>query len=116
VVYGRRRENLRSMILTVPGPIRHSSSLSKIEEMILRDEIKLDEQQKAAGIKLIGGDEGISVQITNVSFLETYEQVLTPEEEATIRARNLQVLEERKKRDAALALATSKDDPAGTPN
>lgn len=94
------RERYKSMILTVPGPIRHGSSLQKVEQMLLEAEIKKAASEEIPGIKIVGGTPDIRVQITSLSFLESYLQELTPEEEELIRKRNQEILEAKKRGDA----------------
>jgi hypothetical protein len=102
---GQVRERYKSMILTVPGPIRHGSSLKKVEEMILDAELKHAAEDQTPGIKIVGSAPDIRVQITSVSFLEKYLQELTPEEEALIRKRNEEILEAKRKGDAEVQAA-----------
>ncbi len=96
---GQVRERYKSMILTVPGPIRHSSSLAKVEQMILDAELKHAADEVTPGIKIVGSSTDIRVQITSCSFLEKYLQVLTPEEEAVIRKRNEEILAAKRRGD-----------------
>lgn len=113
---GQVRERYKSMILTVPGPIRHGSSLQKVEQMILDAELKRAADDTTPGIKIVGSSPDLRVQITSLSFLEKYLQALTPEEEELIRKRNEAVLEAQRRGEAEVQAANPDPDKPESAN
>lgn len=82
----------RSLILTVPGPIRDSEQLFKVERMLLE---KAQTEMATPGIAIVG-QSGLKVQITSLAFLEYWEQPLTPEQVEMVNERNRRAAEDAK--------------------